>query len=78
MCYQILRFISLLLADGTILRFVQGILNPLQQTLADGCHLTRNTATNIARAGFASLDANQVVLSTASLVNPHVYGIAYR
>ncbi|KAL0336411.1 UNVERIFIED_CONTAM: Methyltransferase-like protein 7A [Sesamum radiatum] len=64
--------------DGTILRFVQGILDPLQQTVADGCHLTRNTATNIAGAGFASLDVNQAVLSSASLINPHVYGIAYR
>ncbi|KAG8366366.1 hypothetical protein BUALT_Bualt17G0072300 [Buddleja alternifolia] len=64
--------------DGTILRFIQRILDPLQQTLADGCHLTRNTATNIARAGFASFDVNQAVLSTASFVNPHVYGIAYR
>ncbi|PIN13764.1 putative methyltransferase [Handroanthus impetiginosus] len=64
--------------DGTILRFVQGILDPLQQTVADGCHLTRKTATNIAEAGFASLDVNEVVLSTASFVNPHVCGIAYR
>ncbi|KAL0385826.1 UNVERIFIED_CONTAM: Methyltransferase-like protein 7A [Sesamum radiatum] len=64
--------------DGTILRFAQGILDPLQQTVADGCHLTRNTATNIAGAGFASLDVNQAVLSSASLINPHVYGIAYR
>ncbi|KAI3467325.1 hypothetical protein Pfo_023988 [Paulownia fortunei] len=64
--------------DGTILRFVQGILDPLQQTVADGCHLTRNTAANIAGAGFAGLDVNQAVLSTASLINPHVYGIAYR
>ncbi|PIN13762.1 putative methyltransferase [Handroanthus impetiginosus] len=64
--------------DGTILRFVQGILNPLQQTVADGCHLTRKTATNIAEAGFASLDVNEVVLSTAFITNPQVYGIAYR
>ncbi|KAG6397734.1 hypothetical protein SASPL_143904 [Salvia splendens] len=32
-----------LCADGTLLRFVQGILDPLQQTVADGCHLTRHT-----------------------------------
>ncbi|GFP81061.1 methyltransferase-like protein 7b, partial [Phtheirospermum japonicum] len=51
--------------NGTILRFVQRILDPLQQTVADGCHLTRNTANNIATTGFASVDVNQVVLSTA-------------
>lgn len=66
----------LLLADGTIRRLVQGVLDPLQQMVADGCHLTRNTGTSIAKAGFSDLDINQVVLSTASLVNPHIYGIA--
>lgn len=64
--------------DGTILRFVQGILDPLQQTVADGCHLTRHTATSIAMAGFSGLHVNQTVLSTASIINPHVYGIAYK
>ncbi|KAL8533789.1 hypothetical protein ACS0TY_009980 [Phlomoides rotata] len=64
--------------DGTILRLVQGILDPLQQTVADGCHLTRNTATNIARAGFAKLDVNMAVLSSASLINPHIYGTTYK
>lgn len=66
----------LLLADGTIHRLVQGVLDPLQQMVADGCHLTRNTGNSIAKAGFSDLDINQVVLSTASLVNPHIYGIA--
>ncbi|XP_075485882.1 uncharacterized protein LOC142525463 [Primulina tabacum] len=64
--------------DGTILRFVQGILDPLQQLLADGCHLTRNTGTDIARAGFTSLDINQASVSTLSIISPHVYGIARR
>ncbi|KAK1363305.1 hypothetical protein POM88_038866 [Heracleum sosnowskyi] len=32
--------------DGTILKFVQGILDPLQQAVADGCHLSRNTGSN--------------------------------
>lgn len=68
----------LLLAEGTLLRFVQGILDPLQQTVADGCHLTRNTAASIARAGFADLDVNEAVLSTTSFLNPQIYGIAYR
>lgn len=62
--------------DGTIRRFVQGVLDPLQQTVADGCHLTRNTGNSIAEAGFSGLDINQVVLSTASIINPHVYGVA--
>ncbi|KAL6547084.1 hypothetical protein OROMI_022805 [Orobanche minor] len=68
--------------DGTILGFVQRILDPLQQTVADGCHLTRHTADNIARIGFASVDVNQdfiypkrVIESTAKkLVVQGVFG----
>ncbi|XP_055832684.1 uncharacterized protein LOC129901509 isoform X1 [Solanum dulcamara] len=63
-------------ADGTALRFVQGLLDPLQQTLADGCHLTRKTGQNITEAGFSTVDSRQAVLSTASLINPHIIGIA--
>ncbi|KAK6139390.1 hypothetical protein DH2020_026898 [Rehmannia glutinosa] len=64
--------------DGTLLRYVQGILDPLQQTVVDGCHLTRNTAANIAKAGFSGLDLNQAVLSSTAFINPQIYGIAYR
>lgn len=64
-------------ADGTALRFIQGLLDPLQQTLADGCHLTRKTGKNITEAGFSNVDSRQVVLSTASLINPHIIGIAH-
>ncbi|KAK6159928.1 hypothetical protein DH2020_003309 [Rehmannia glutinosa] len=64
--------------DGTLLRYVQGILDPLQQTVVDGCHLTRSTAANIAKAGFSGLDLNQAVLSSTAFINPQIYGIAYR
>ncbi|KAK4376257.1 hypothetical protein RND71_006934 [Anisodus tanguticus] len=63
--------------DGTVLRFVQQLLDPLQQTLADGCHLTRKTGKDITEAGFSNVDSHQVVLSTASLINPHIIGIAH-
>lgn len=63
-------------ADGTALRFVQGLLDPLQQAVADGCHFTRKTGKNISEAGFTNVDSRQVVLSTASLINPHIIGIA--
>ncbi|CAL1370646.1 unnamed protein product [Linum trigynum] len=62
--------------DGTALRFLQNVLNPLQQTLADGCHLTRQTGTEISKAGFSHLDLNIASLSSASFVNPHIYGMA--
>ncbi|KAJ8559329.1 hypothetical protein K7X08_003387 [Anisodus acutangulus] len=41
--------------DGTVLRFVQQLLDPLQQTLADGCHLTRKTGKDITEAGFSNV-----------------------
>lgn len=62
--------------DGTILRFIQSVLNPLQQILADGCHLTRETGRNISNSGFADVNLHTTTLSTASFVNPQVYGIA--
>ncbi|KAK2969027.1 hypothetical protein RJ640_007892 [Escallonia rubra] len=62
--------------DGTVPRFVQGVLDPLQQTIADGCHLTRETGKTISAAGFTRVDINTANLSTASPIFPHVYGIA--
>lgn len=64
--------------DGTILKFVQGILDPLQQAVADGCHLRRNTGSSISAAGFSSVDMNMVFLPALSLIGPHVYGIALK
>ncbi|KAH7515970.1 hypothetical protein FEM48_Zijuj10G0084700 [Ziziphus jujuba var. spinosa] len=62
--------------DGTSLRFIQSVLDPLQQTVADGCHLTRETGKNIFEAGFSYVQLNMAFLSNASLISPHVYGIA--
>lgn len=64
--------------DGTFLKVIQRALDPLQQAVADGCHLTRETGDSIFAAGFSSVDMKKVFLSSASLVNPHAYGIAYK
>ncbi|XP_060964032.1 uncharacterized protein LOC133033340 [Cannabis sativa] len=64
--------------EGSSLRFIQSILNPLQQTVADGCHLTRETGKHISEAGFSNLKLSLTFLSNASLINPHIYGIAYK
>ncbi|KAI3714287.1 hypothetical protein L1987_72884 [Smallanthus sonchifolius] len=64
--------------DGTFLKVIQRVLDPLQQAVADGCHLTRETRDSISAAGFSSTDIKQVFLSSASLINPHAYGIAYK
>lgn len=62
--------------DGSLLRFVQNVLDPLQQFVADGCHLTRETGKNISEAGFSSVNLQTCSLSSAFIMRPHVYGIA--
>ncbi|XP_002522459.2 putative methyltransferase-like protein 7A [Ricinus communis] len=62
--------------EGTFLRFVQNLLDPLQQTVADGCHLTRETGKKISEAGFSGVDLNTTFLSKTAFINPQVYGIA--
>ncbi|XP_078175100.1 uncharacterized protein LOC144568599 isoform X2 [Carex rostrata] len=64
------------LRDGTFLRFMQGILDPLQQLVADGCHLTRDTGKQIAGVGFSHVSLNNAFLRSVSLFGPHVYGVA--
>ncbi|KAL6969613.1 hypothetical protein U1Q18_029323, partial [Sarracenia purpurea var. burkii] len=61
---------------GTILRFVQDVLDPLQQKFLDGCHLTRKTGKLITEAGFSEVNINMASLPNAYIISPHVYGIA--
>ncbi|RID55635.1 hypothetical protein BRARA_G02884 [Brassica rapa] len=64
--------------DGTFLRMVQNVLDPLQQVVADGCHLTRNTEDYLLEAGFkGGVDINKVSLSAFYHLSPHLYGVAY-
>ncbi|PAN08034.1 hypothetical protein PAHAL_1G381500 [Panicum hallii] len=62
--------------DGSLLRFVQSAFDPLQQFVADGCHLTRKAGENIRGLGFSSLSLDSVRLSNAYIISPHVYGVA--
>ncbi|XP_042485469.1 methyltransferase-like protein 7B [Macadamia integrifolia] len=62
--------------DGTALKFIQGILDPLQQIVADGCHLTRETGKDIAEAGFSGVDINMAFIPSVFPLSPHIYGIA--
>ncbi|CAG7904179.1 unnamed protein product [Brassica rapa] len=64
--------------DGTFLRMVQNVLDPLQQVVADGCHLTRSTEDYLLEAGFkGGVDINKVSLSAFYHLSPHLYGVAY-
>ncbi|CAA7019527.1 unnamed protein product [Microthlaspi erraticum] len=66
--------------DGSFFRRLQKLLDPLQQRLADGCHLTRNTRECIMEAGFNG----GVEIETMSMCSfpwitrPHIYGVAYK
>lgn len=64
--------------DRRLLRAAQTLLNPLQQVLADGCHLTRDTLGEVERAGFATVDADTFVVQGLSYLGPHVAGVAKR
>lgn len=61
-----------------MLRFVQDVVDPVQQIVADGCHLTRRTGESIREAGFSNVDLNMASFSNAAFINPQVYGVAYR
>ncbi|KAI9111543.1 hypothetical protein K1719_017233 [Acacia pycnantha] len=63
--------------EGT-LRVIQKILDPLQQMMADRCHLCRDTESYISEAGFSRVDLNTVSLKKAALENPQIYGVAYK
>ncbi|KAH9709607.1 methyltransferase 11 domain-containing protein [Citrus sinensis] len=70
--------VDMTLQDGTFLKFWQNVVDPLQQVVSDGCHLTRQTGNNISEAGFSSVELGNAFLSNASLISPHVYGIAHK
>ncbi|KAG7586429.1 S-adenosyl-L-methionine-dependent methyltransferase [Arabidopsis thaliana x Arabidopsis arenosa] len=64
--------------DGTFLRLVQNVLDPLQQVVADGCHLTRHTGESILEARFnGGADVKKASLSRFAYISSHVYGVAY-
>ncbi|CAH2061484.1 unnamed protein product [Thlaspi arvense] len=50
---------------GTFLRLVHYVLDPLQQVVDDGCHLTRHAGDYISEARFnGGADINKVSLSS--------------
>ncbi|RID55200.1 hypothetical protein BRARA_G02477 [Brassica rapa] len=56
------------------------IFTSVQQVVADGCHLTRNTGLYIAGAGFSGgAEINTAAMySFPWIIRPHVYGVAYK
>ncbi|XP_006302462.2 methyltransferase-like protein 7B [Capsella rubella] len=64
--------------DGSFLRMVQNVLDPVQQVVADGCHLTRPTGESLLKAEFpGGVDINKASLTSFFHLSPHIYGVAY-
>ena len=62
--------------DRKLLQFGQKLLNPLQELLADGCHLTRDPLSVVQRSGFQSVEARRFDVPGLGVLGPHVSGIA--
>ncbi|KAL7508554.1 hypothetical protein ACHAXN_011679 [Cyclotella atomus] len=55
----------------------QRILSPLQTFVADGCHLNRRTGAIIKNAGFhGGVGMKHIVIKSADIIGPTIYGIA--
>eukprot|EP00271_Cylindrocystis_brebissonii_P002810 TRINITY_DN13595_c0_g2_i1.p1 TRINITY_DN13595_c0_g2~~TRINITY_DN13595_c0_g2_i1.p1 ORF type:complete len:534 (+),score=31.06 TRINITY_DN13595_c0_g2_i1:316-1917(+) len=64
--------------EGTNLRRLQAALDPLQQFLADGCHLTRDPLPAMQSVGFSSLQTHRLSVEGMSLLSPHLCGVAVK
>ena len=59
-----------------VLSAAQYVFDPLQQMLADGCHLRRNPLPIIQQAGFSRIDrVMEFHVEGVGLISPHVAGI---
>ena len=59
------------------LQFAQWAFDPLQQLLADGCHLRRDPLPVIA-AAFETVESERFRVDGMGLIAPHVAGLATR
>jgi hypothetical protein len=69
----------LVLQGQPLLWLAQHALNPLQQLLADNCHLMRDPISMIETVfGAGNVQAQRFSVDGASLIAPHVAGLARR
>ena len=65
--------------QGSTLRTVQNLVNPLWNVVADGCNLNRETWVEMERAGFASLTYERfMVTGGMSGLTPIIAGVAVK
>jgi ubiquinone/menaquinone biosynthesis C-methylase UbiE len=65
--------------EGSWLRRLQALLNPLQRLVCDGCNVNRCTWQTIERAGFGAVDMAHCRVGNCPLLatlQPHIMGIA--
>ncbi|GAX81204.1 hypothetical protein CEUSTIGMA_g8636.t1 [Chlamydomonas eustigma] len=77
-CNGRLLFVEHVIApEAGLTRVGQKLLDPLQQLLADGCHLTRDTHTYIKGAGFDidQLDGCRFDVKELGILGPHIAGV---
>jgi ubiquinone/menaquinone biosynthesis C-methylase UbiE len=67
--------------EGSWLRSMQRLLNPLQRLVADGCNVNRCTWETIQGAGFSAVELQHCRVGSCpllALVSPHIVGIAVK
>lgn len=62
--------------EEPLLRAAQYFLTPVQQLLADGCHLNRDPLQSLTSAGFAKIESRRFKVPGMGIIAPHVSGIA--
>ncbi|MEW5302515.1 MAG: hypothetical protein WDW38_002328 [Sanguina aurantia] len=62
--------------DRRFIRVSQGILNPVQRLLADGCNLNRDTLVVYREAGFGTVEVESFEAKGLFVIAPHIVGIA--
>ena len=73
-----LHFLEHVRGEGDIARW-QDRLTPIQRRLADGCHLNRDTAAAIERAGFEITELERFEMPAgAKVIRPAIQGMARR
>jgi SAM-dependent methyltransferase len=73
-----LLFIEHVLApESGLTRISQNLLDPLQQLIADGCHLTRDTYSSIKFAGFDidKVESCRFDVRELGILGPHIAGV---
>jgi len=61
---------------GSATRLAQILFNPVQQVMADGCHLTRDTLHSIKSIPFTEVNAEEISIPEAYFLAPHITGFA--